>query len=134
MIDYGDGSRSVSGSTGRRGIDESTRHQLVVLARRKHARVTEFSRARPTNWRPGEVRDQNGMLASHFTDASAWELIASTLESGHEVETVELWKPPGATGYVMMIDLEPSHAPLYVKLQLGSGKIIGRSFHYSEPE
>ena len=115
-------------------IDASTRHQLVVLARRRHARVTEFSRARPTNWRPGEVRDPKGMLASHFTDAAAWELIASALESGHEVETVELKKPPGATGYVMKIDLEPGHAPLYVKFQLGSGKIIGRSFHYSEPE
>ena len=115
-------------------IDESTRHQLVILARRKHARVTEFSRDCPTNWRPGEVRDPKGMLASHFTDAAAWELIASTLESDHEVETVELAKPPGATGYVMMIDLEPGHDPLYIKLQLGSGKIIGRSFHYSEPE
>ena len=115
-------------------IDESIRHQLIVLARRKHARVTEFSCARPTNWRPGEVRNPYGMLASHFTDAAAWELIASTLESGHEVETIELRKPPGATGYVMTIDLEPGRAPLYVKLQLGSGKIIGRSFHYSEPE
>ena len=32
----------------------------------------------------------------------------------------------------MLIDLG-SHVPkLYVKLQLGSGKIFGRSFHYSE--
>ena len=115
-------------------IDESTRHQLVLLARRKHARVTEFSQASPTKWRPGEVRDPKGMLATHFTDAAAWELIASKLENGHEVETVELTKPPGATGYVMMIDLEPDYDPLYIKLQLGPGKIIGRSFHYSEPE
>ena len=32
----------------------------------------------------------------------------------------------------MRIDIEPGQPQLYVKLQLGSGKIIGRSFHYSE--
>ena len=112
-------------------LDESTRHQLVVLARRSRARVTAFSRARPTEWRPGEVRDPAGTLATHFTDAAAWELIASMLESGHDVETIELHTPPGARGYVMKIDLEPGSAQVYVKLQLGSGKIIGRSFHYS---
>ena len=32
----------------------------------------------------------------------------------------------------MKIDLAPGQPQLYVKLQLGSGKIIGRSFHYSE--
>lgn len=115
-------------------IDDSTRHQLVVLARRSNARVTEFSPARPTDWRPGEVRDPAGTLWLYFTRTSAWELIADLLEGGHDVETVELRKPPGAKGYVMKIDLESNKPPLYVKLQLGSGKIIGRSFHYSEPE
>ena len=28
----------------------------------------------------------------------------------------------------------PRMPPVYVKLQLGAGKIIGRSCHYSEPE
>ncbi len=115
-------------------IDASTRHQLVVLARRSNARVTEFSRNRPTDWRPGKVRDPAGTLLPYFTRTSAWELIADMLEGGHDVETIELEKPPGAKGYVMKIDLEPSRPPLYVKLQLGSGKIIGRSFHYSKPE
>ena len=32
----------------------------------------------------------------------------------------------------MKIDIEPGQPRLYVKLQLGSGKIIGRSFHYSK--
>ena len=45
-----------------------------------------------------------------------------------------LRKPRGAKGYVMKIDLEPGGVPLYVKVQLGAGKIIGRSFHYSEKE
>ena len=94
--------------------------------------MTEFSRDRPTDWRPGQVRNPNGRLDTHFTDPTAWELIASKLEEGHAVETIQLEKPPGATGYVMKIDIEPGQPLLYVKLQLGSGKIIGRSFHYSE--
>ena len=114
-------------------IDDGTRHHLVTLARRKSARVTAFTYAQPTDWRPGQVRNPDGLLDTQFTDASAWELIASKIESGYPLETIQLEKPPGATGYVMRIDLEPSQPQLYVKLQLGSGKIIGRSFHYSEP-
>lgn len=69
-----------------------------------------------------------------ITDAAAWDLIASRLEAGHDVETVELRKPEGKRGYVMKIALETEQPLLYVKLQLGSGRIIGRSFHYSESE
>lgn len=94
--------------------------------------MTEFSADQPTDWRPGQVRNPKGILDSHFTDPAAWEFIASKLENGHPVEIVELRKPLGAKGYVMKIDIEPDQPHLYVKLQLGSGKIIGRSFHYSD--
>jgi hypothetical protein len=40
----------------------------------------------------------------------------------------------GATGYVMKIELEPAVPVLYVKLELRSGRILGRSFHYSKHE
>ena len=56
------------------GIDEEIRHQLVMLARRSRARITEFRRDRPTEWRPQEVRNPDGLLAPYFTDADAWEL------------------------------------------------------------
>ena len=112
--------------------NQSIRRQLAVLARKSRARVTEFSIDRPTDRRPGQVRNPDGVLDTHFTDAAAWEFIASRLEDGHPVEVVELRKPAGATGYVMKIDVEPRQPLLYVKLQLGSGKIIGRSFHYSK--
>ena len=78
------------------------------------------------------MRDPKGLLSTHFTDASAWEFIAAKVESGENIEVVRLHKPKGATGYVMRIDLGPDVPALYVKLQLGSGRVIGRSFHYSE--
>ncbi len=113
-------------------VDDSIRHQLAVLARRPRDRVTVFSRSRPTDWRPGQVRNPWGLLDRYFTDAAAWELIASKLEEGHELTTVQLREPPDRTGYVMMIELEAGTPLLYVKLELGAGKIFGRSFHYSE--
>ena len=111
--------------------DEATRSQLALLSRRSRARTTEFRVDRPTDWRPGTVVNPDGVLDTHFTDAAAWEFIATTIESGHQIEIVELRKPPGAKGYVMKINLQPDQPQLYIKLQLGPGKIIGRSFHYS---
>ena len=113
-------------------LDDTTRYQLVILARRSRSRVTTFRSDRPNDWRPGQVRNPNGVLDSHFTDASAWKYIAARLQSGHPVEVMRLDKPLGAKGYVMKIDIEPEMPQLYVKLQMGSGKIIGRSFHYSD--
>lgn len=116
------------------GISDAIRHELVVLARRGGSRDSEFRRDRPTDWRPHEVRNPAGGLATHFSGPSAWEFIASRLEQGEPVEVVELHKPQGAKGYVMKIDLGQSVPKLYVKLQLGPGKVFGRSFHYSERE
>lgn len=114
------------------GIDQETRGQLVILARRSRARTSAFSRSRPTDWRPTTVRNPDGLLDTHYTDSTAWELIAARLEAGEEVEVIELHQPPGARGYVMKIDMGADVPMLYVKLQLGAGRIIGRSFHYSE--
>ena len=77
------------------------------------------------------MRNVNAVLGNAFTDIAAWDLIAAKLEEGHPVETIELNRPPGKTGYVMKIDLGPER-PVYVKLQLAGKKVIGRSFHYSE--
>ena len=72
------------------------------------------------------------MLDTYFTNAAAWKFIASKLEGGHPVEVMELQKPAGAKGYVMKIYIEPGQSRLYVKLQPGSGQVIGRNFHYSK--
>ena len=118
-------------------VDDATRRQLASLARQSHRRSANFSRKRPTDWRPQQVRNPDaewGPPYDVFTDAGAWELIASRLEHGHDVEVVKLRRPSGGTGYVMKIMLEDSVPLLYVKLQLGNGRIFGRSFHYSERE
>ena len=110
-------------------INDSIRRKLVFLARQPRRRETRFERERPTRWNPQQVRNPEGGLP--FSDPGAWDLIASKIESGHQVEIVELQKPKGATGYVMLIELEPEMPLLYVKLELKSDRIFGRSFHYS---
>lgn len=114
-----------------RELSDSTRHELAVLARRSYARITQFSENRPIRWQPEQVANPQS-LGMPFSSAAAWDLIASSLEGGHPVEVIELNKPPGATGYVMKIEIEPNQPQLYVKLEMGAGKIFGRSFHYSE--
>ena len=114
------------------GINAETRRQLALLARRRRARTSAFDPSAPTDWRPTQIRRAEGGFSPYFTDAAAWELIADKLEQGHEVEVVELHKPPGAKGYVMKIDLGPDVPTLYVKLQLRGRQVVGRSFHYSE--
>ena len=113
-------------------INAETRSQLARLARSARTRTTAFSPQEPTDWRPTQVRRSAGGFSPYFTHAAAWELIADKLDEGHEVEVVELRKPPGAKGYVMRIDLGPDVPTLYVKLQLRRGQVVGRSFHYSE--
>lgn len=111
-------------------IREDIRRQIIVLARRPRARSSASTSNRPADWQPDAVINPEGGLP--FTDFGAWDFIATCVEEGHEIETVVLRKPAGATGYVMKIRLEPNCPHLYVKVQLGGGKIFGRSFHYSK--
>ena len=113
-------------------INNSLRQQLITLCRRGRDRITAFSNNRPTDWRPGSVRNPHGTFDTHFTDASAWEFVATQLEANCEVEIIILERPPGAKCYVVNTRVSPDEPPIYIKLQLQGTKIIGRSFHYSE--
>ena len=106
---------------------ESIRREASILARRKKARNVLFSRDSPSDWRPRTIINPED--GQPYTDAAAWELIARLLDGDEPLESVELDHPPGKTGYVMV----PSIAgrKVYIKFQLGSGKILGRSFHDS---
>jgi hypothetical protein len=103
------------------------RHQLEILCRKKRARTSAWTPDRPTDWRPNSVINPED--CQPFTDCGAWEFVADCLSRGILLEPIELDLPTGKTGYVMTIPL--GDRDLYVKLQLGAGKVIGRSFHYS---
>lgn len=107
------------------------RKQLVALLKQRK-RVSEWSKERPNDWRPTQVT--NPLSGMPFTPNGAWQFIEEKLEEGHPFEEVALNKPPGKKGYVMKIDLGTNQRMLYVKLQIGSMRVIGRSFHYSESD
>ncbi len=105
----------------------SIRHQLAILCRRKKARTSVWSPERPTEWRPNSIINPED--GQPFTDAGCWELVADHLEAGTPLTEVELRYPPGKKAYEIIVDV--GGQDVYVKLQLGAGKVIGRSFHYS---
>lgn len=105
----------------------SIRHQLAILCRRKKARTSAWSTDRPTEWRPNSV--VNPEDSQPFTDPGAWEFVADLLEAGTPMNEVELQNPRGKKAYEMIVDV--GGRDVYIKLQMGAGKVIGRSFHYS---
>ena len=111
-------------------ISDDLRKRLADFARRRERRVVgPFSKDLPCDWRPQNILNpESGMP---FTDASAWELIAERLENGHPVRQQTLEKPPGAQAVVLEVDLGPTQAILFVKIQIGAERVIGRSFHPS---
>jgi len=89
-----------------------------------------FSQKAPTRWQTLQVT--NPETGFPFSDAGAWELIADQIDSGVEIKYVKLDKPSGAIGYAFLMKIDPKRLPIYVKLQLGAGVVIGRSFHYDD--
>lgn len=104
------------------------RHQLLQLAKRRRAWDVEFTTTRPKDWSPKSVVDP--LFNQPFTDQGAKDFIAELLENGHPIEEIALDTPLGKMGYVMKVETEGGK--IYIKLELGSGKIIGRSFHYDK--
>jgi hypothetical protein len=68
-----------------------------------------------------------------FTDADAFEAIAAAFENDAlEIRIVTLRIPPGRIAYEILIPQPAGCAPIYAKVQLGSGQVLARSFHYSD--
>ncbi len=110
-------------------VSDDTRRLLARLASSERTRTSLFTAARPTHWAPYEVADPKTGVA--FTSVGAWEFIVELLNGGIPIEIVVLDIPPGRTGYVLKID-GWSGCKIYIKLQLGSGIVFGRSFHISD--
>jgi|SRR6516162_4014260 hypothetical protein len=107
---------------------ESVRHQLVRLLQNRKFILPKFSEM-PYDWRPEQVI--NPIDCQPFTRRGALHFIQEQLENGCAIEAVVLDLPPGRTAYVMLLDVGRDKPDLYVKVQLGGGCVIGRSFHYS---
>jgi hypothetical protein len=71
------------------------------------------------------------MSETYFTDAGAWEFIVELIEAGHPIKQITFSHPPGKIGYVLIVGANNGGPDIYIKLQLGSGFIYGRSFHLS---
>jgi hypothetical protein len=107
---------------------EGIRHELAVLCRRSRRRVLGW----PRDWRSGSVVNPRDADLQVVTEVGAWEFIAELLEAGHPIQEIDLESPTGKKGYVLVASGGEKRPEIYIKLQLGTGQVIGRSFHYSE--
>lgn len=81
-----------------------------------------------SRWNPHLVIDHR--TNEPFTDESAWMFTAELLENGHLVNVIKLRNPPGRTAYVLKVERTNAET-IYIKVQLGAGIVLGRSFHDS---
>jgi hypothetical protein len=110
-------------------LDEA-RRELARMARRKECRIVEWTHVRPCDWRPTQVVNPESGLP--FTDVRAWEYIADLLDANHPLTEIALEQPANEVAYTMTVSLGPNVPELYVKLQFLRGRVLGRSFHYSD--
>jgi len=97
-----------------------------MLARFAHSRDTRIvPKNLPCDWRPQCV--VSPITGGYFTTHGAWAFIADLLDDGFPMEEKALEVPPGSIGYEMLYNTDT--ISIYIKVQLGHGVIIGRSFH-----
>ncbi|HEX3429727.1 MAG TPA: hypothetical protein VHT03_02480 [Rhizomicrobium sp.] len=93
--------------------------------------IGQWQQGQPARWFPGTVNRPDG--TGPLSDNDAWELIADLIEARHALKIVSLDKPPGSAAYVLLAQIPPDGRHLYAKIVLTkSGRVIGRSFHYSD--
>jgi hypothetical protein len=109
---------------------DNIRHELAKLCSSKKTRDSAWTRERPTDWRPMQVKDPRS--GAEFTPAGAWDFVVELLEGGAPLREMSLEKPPGKTGWVLVVDGVKGEPQIYIKLQLVGGMVVGRSFHNSE--
>ena len=100
--------------------------ELIRLSAREATRRSEFSKKAPTKWNPGEAIDPRS--GQPYTPVAAWDRVHAELVAGCNLKKIPLDKPPGKFGYTFHF-LDGANKRVYVKLQIGSGLVMGRSFH-----
>src|SRR5258706_8714415 len=105
-----------------------------VAIRRELARLAGHSRTRrleyPCDWNPTAVVNPDCPDGLPFTPLNYWPFIAAKLLDA-TVDVVVMTMHDGKRGYVLKVPAKP-HGTIYIKLQIGCGYVIGRSFHYSD--
>lgn len=106
-----------------------TREELVRLSSSRKTRTTVFTSKTPCEWRPHTVVDPRH--AMYFTDAGAWDFVVDLITDGHELKPITLRAPPGAIAYEILTAGVAGAPKIYIKIQIMSNMVYGRSFHYS---
>jgi len=103
--------------------------ELAKLAKQKDKRDVGIWPEDPPRWEPGSVRDPRSKKP--FTYPGAWDFIAEELEKKQtSIKPFPLIAPRGKVAYAFLVSTE--YGKIYIKVRLARGKIIARSFHYSE--
>jgi hypothetical protein len=107
---------------------EEVRKRLLRLARKKGCCQISRPPDRPSDWKPEEIRQEDGC---GLTRPQAWFLIEEWLESC-ELALVRLDKPLGKVAYAF--EALYCKQRVYVKLEIADGDrlLYGRSFHLSK--
>lgn len=115
-------------------VSEDIRREIVRLSSSGRTRRVDFSPSEPCEWKPTSITDPRS--GKYFSDASAWEFLADCFERAllGDIYRVELDRPPGKLGYTLQVPGVTGKPPIYMKVQIVSGAVKGRSFHYSKSD
>jgi hypothetical protein len=111
-----------------RFASKPVRDELARLANSRRTRKLAYPSA--LDWKPTTVVNPDSPDGLLFTPFDCWDFIVARLRD-EIVEIGVITMHDGKQGFVMKIPAQP-HGTIYIKLQIGCGCVVGRSFHYSE--
>jgi hypothetical protein len=107
---------------------DQDRAQLSERASSRRTRTSAFSPRAPTKWHPTSLL--HPATGEPFTEDNCWSFVAEAIDAGAPIEVIELKRPAGKRGFVLKLAGHEG-VTIYVKLQLLSEAVLGRSFHES---
>lgn len=107
---------------------QQDRAELVRRAGSRRTRRIGFTPARPVKWHPTTLI--HPAWGEPFTTDNCWSFIAAAIADGAPVEEIVLRHPPGKRAFVLKLP-GAGGLTIYIKLELLSDVVLGRSFHES---